>query len=188
MHEVQVTSSRRKVIEMLAAKHPHTIRILHLTLKCAQCGWTFRPVDSIGQRQCSVHGLKFRSTAGYWPCCEREGSNAPGCVAADHHTRPLGEYTAWAVPCWVELPVAPLHHTVVSNPKHWSRIDIRRASDKKSDKEEEAYANWEQEPGNLRLVSTTDVHLITFVSNGTRTEMPLWDLQKPRVPTFRYVQ
>ena len=188
MRDVESISVAWRRNELLAGKHPHTLEWLHTTFNCATCGWNFTHATSIGQRKCYIHANRMFGLTGEWPCCGRRGQDARGCVPADHGTKALEE--VWVVPAWMSLDQAPLRHTIVADGCQWLRVTLRRASDHKTPEEEAAYAAWEAKDGNFRLVSTNDIHCITFTrafGDDTPTSTSLQELLEAQGRIVRYV-
>ena len=196
LREVNTTAARSRVIDLLAQIHPYTIQHVDTVYTCVRCKARFTLRSSIGQRQCMVHPRKWNSITGDWPCCMQDGSRSPGCVPGDHAFTMVDEPTryAWVVPSWIELTTAPLVHTIVppDGAEGWTRVPLRVASDRKTDEEEHAYANWEKKDGNIRLVSTTDAHRFIFLRiDGPRpqeTRTNLSDVLAAQGNIVRYVQ
>ena len=165
LRDVNTAPTRSRVDKLLCAKHPATLAYLSQLRKCVQCGFHVTLCESIGQRQCAVHAKHYLALVGKWECCGARGENAAGCVPADHSPEKRGVRDAWVVPSWFPMANAPLRHTVVppASVALHTPVSLRRTSDHKTPEEERAYAHWESNPDNYRLVSTNDALRICFL-------------------------
>ena len=163
--------------ELIANMHPHSITFMGTRFQCANCRWPFTHAQSVGQRECNVHGQRYLALIGKWPCCGQHGTDARGCVPADHSLQPGVANQVWALPVWMQLKHQPLRHTILAELGDQEVIRLRSRRDAGTQEEERRYGIWEQKPGNLRLIWTTDLHLVRFISAVSDAPLTVTTLQ-----------